>query len=391
MKSEGPPRVATPLGGGDLARKAVLIGAVIAGVIVLIAGLTLVLSPAEGGSGKGTTFLGSVMSKSGHHSHHSGRHHGKHHHKSSSKSDDSGDSGSNDDRGSSSGGDSSRSGSSSSDGGSGDSTGVSSDGTSSTSDISGTSGTNDGTSGTSTSGIATTLSCTKVVTSQASLQAAVSAAGPADVICMKNPVQSGSGVDSLGNSLGSVGNSLGSIGSTVGNATNDLKDTVSGAASKILSGTPKQTVLHTTGYSFQDNQGGDNSKISCGIIHKTAGGAGTYDDPTTVAVPGHDGQNTETPCGTRIYVPKYQKYFIVEDTGATKYSDAHHIDIYVGGEGFSAADSKKCMNPVTTDGGSPVDATINPPPGLSVLPGPITENGGCNVADSGGGSSSGSN
>ncbi len=76
----------------------------------------------------------------------------------------------------------------------------------------------------------------------------------------------------------------------------------------------------------------------------------------------------------------YRRYFIVEDTGATKYSDAHHIDIYVGGEGTSAAASKKCMDPVTTNDGSPIPATINPPARMPVDLGPITGDQGCNVA-----------
>ena len=154
---------------------------------------------------------------------------------------------------------------------------------------------------------------------------------------------------------------------------------VAGAASKILTGAPKQIMLHTTGYSFQDNQGGDNATISCGILHKTAGGKGTYDDPTTVAVPGHAGQGTETPCGTRFYVPKYQKYFIVEDTGATKYDDAHHIDIYVGGQDGSKDASYKCQEAVTTEDGSPTPAIVNPPPGRPVRPGPIAQGGGCHL------------
>jgi 3D (Asp-Asp-Asp) domain-containing protein len=169
---------------------------------------------------------------------------------------------------------------------------------------------------------------------------------------------------------------------TAGDAASDAGGAVSGAASKILSGQPKQVTLRTTGYSFQDNQGGDNSTISCGVIHRNAGGSGTYADPITVAVPGHAGQGVETPCGTRIYVPAYQRYFLVEDTGATKF-DTPHIDIYVGGEATSADASKACMDPVTKSG---VPATLNPPPGLPVLAGPITGPGGkCEIPGSGGG------
>ncbi|WP_028937508.1 hypothetical protein [Pseudonocardia spinosispora] len=206
------------------------------------------------------------------------------------------------------------------------------------------------------SGASVSLPCSTLVTDESSLTEVLASAAPDAVICVRRKA-----------------------GSAAGH--------VLEGADKILTGAPKQTKLHTTGYSFQDNQGGDNATISCGTIHKTAGGTGTYDNPITVAVPGHAGQGVETPCGTRIYVPRYEKYFLVEDTGATKYSDAHHIDIYVGGEGTSASASKKCMDPVTTEDGSPVAATINPPSGLKVMPGPITHGGKCVV----GGSSSESN
>ena len=433
MKSAGQPRTSAR-DGNDLAGKAVSIGAVAAGVVVLITCIALVLSPTRGGDRAGLSYLGPQPAKSGHSSHSkggSGSKHGKHR-KGGGDSDDSsggaedhsdGDSASGDSSsgGSSSDGsssDNSSSGSSSSDGGgssSGGSTDSSEPGTSSVSGNvlgglpdtglgSGPSSggpnvaapSSGGSSGGST-GTATSLSCAKVVTDLASMQTAL-ATYPGQVICMQSqepgqsqtPSQTQPG-NNLGGTVGStLGNSAGNATDGLDNTANDLGKSVSGAASKVLTGAPKQTVLHTTGYSWQDNQGGNNATISCGVIHKTAGGDGTYDNPTTAAVPGHDGKGAQIPCGTRIYVPKYQKYFIVEDTGATKYTDADHIDIYVDGEGTTAAASQKCMDPVTTDGKPPVPAIINPPPGEHVLPGPITtKDGKCNVADAGGNSSGG--
>jgi hypothetical protein len=161
------------------------------------------------------------------------------------------------------------------------------------------------------------------------------------------------------------------------------KDLLSGGASKIPTGQPKTITLRTTGYSFQDNTPPNSNTISCPIIHKVASGTGTYDDPISVAVPGHAGQGVETPCGTRIYYKDFRFYGIVEDTGATKF-DTPHTDIYVDGRGFSKSQSDKCMDPVTKDS---VSAIINPPPNLPVrTPGPITEGGSCNV----GGGSTGS-
>jgi len=186
-------------------------------------------------------------------------------------------------------------------------------------------------------------------------------------------------------SCGLLDQAVSSSGTAAGDTGQVAKDVIPGSLTKILrSGQPKQITLHTTGYSFQDNQGGNNSTISCGTIHKNAGGDGTYNDPITAAVPGHAGQGTQIPCGTEIYVPGYQRYIIVEDTGATKYTDAEHTDIYVGGEGTSAAASKKCMDPVTTADGHPIPAIENPPPNEPVDAGPITEPGGqCQVPHGG--------
>ena len=43
-------------------------------------------------------------------------------------------------------------------------------------------------------------------------------------------------------------------------------------------------------------------------IHQSAGGSGTHADPITYA-----GATAATPKGSIIYVPKYKKYFVMED------------------------------------------------------------------------------
>ena len=368
-------RVAGPAGG--LAGRAVVAGT-LAVAVALVAVLVCTLGP--GGSTRG--FFGPLVSKSGR-SHHAGKSDGGSGGDDSSddsggdSSDDSGDGdsgGGDSDSGGSGGGDSSDGGGDAggrSDGG-GDSGGGGSGGglLPGGSDLGlgpGVGGLLSG--GSSGSGVPARCTVTWTDPSMVSHVGQELSAQPDATICFRRPGSFGSG----------GGGDLGSVGSALGDTARDGVGAVSGAASKILTGPPKQIMLHTTGYSFQDNQGGNNATISCGILHKTAGGKGTYDDPITVAVPGHAGQGTETPCGTRFYVPKYQKYFIVEDTGATKYDDAHHIDIYVGGEGGSASASQKCMDPVTTNDGSPVPAIINPPPGRPVRPGAITQGSACNV------------
>lgn len=148
----------------------------------------------------------------------------------------------------------------------------------------------------------------------------------------------------------------------------------SAAGGVVATGTAQSTTISLTGYSFQDNQGGNNATICCGVIHKTAGGIGTYADPTTVAVPGSGGQGMETSAGTRAYLPTVHKYVIVEDSGASK-EGTRHFDMYVGGQGTSKAASDACMDKITAS----VPAQLNPPTGLLVHPGAITTSSGCNL------------
>jgi hypothetical protein len=57
-----------------------------------------------------------------------------------------------------------------------------------------------------------------------------------------------------------------------------------------------------TGYSFQDNTPPSSAIVIAPILHKTAGGTGTYANPITVAVPGHasDGDMAEAPAHRSI-------------------------------------------------------------------------------------------
>jgi hypothetical protein len=186
-------------------------------------------------------------------------------------------------------------------------------------------------------------------------------------------------LDSLGSSISNTPGSIGSgAGSAVGGAVND-KDVIPDSVGKILAGSPRQIRLRTTGYSFQDNTPPNSNTISCPTLHRAASGVGTYDDPITVAVPGHAGHGAEIPCGTRIYYPDFRFYGIVEDTGATKFSTSH-TDIWVDGRGYSKSQSDACMNPVTK---SSVTAILNPPPNLPVrAAGPITQGHSCDVGSS---------
>ena len=53
----------------------------------------------------------------------------------------------------------------------------------------------------------------------------------------------------------------------------------------------------------------------------------------------------ETAAGTRIYIAKLKRYFIVEDSGAS--GSGNRFDVYVDGKDFPKSASDKCMNQLT--------------------------------------------
>lgn len=74
---------------------------------------------------------------------------------------------------------------------------------------------------------------------------------------------------------------------------------------------------YVTAYTWYDNTPNGSARISHPVLHQQAGGAGSYDDPVTVAV-GHSkatGRDVlDWAPGTRFYFPRLQVYGIVEDT-----------------------------------------------------------------------------
>lgn len=146
------------------------------------------------------------------------------------------------------------------------------------------------------------------------------------------------------------------------------------AGGVVLDGSAKTISAELTGYSYQDNTPPGSADICCPVIHQKAGGTGTYEDPITTAVPGSGGQGMETPTGTRLYVEKLKRYFIVEDSGATG-TGKTRFDLWVGGQGFSKSDSDACMNSLTGD----AEVILNPAAGLAVTVGELTVSGGCKI------------
>lgn len=146
-----------------------------------------------------------------------------------------------------------------------------------------------------------------------------------------------------------------------------------------------------TGYSVFDNTPPVSVAISHPSVHRTAGGTGTYEDPTTIAV-GHSlatGEDVlDYPTGTRMYLPHLRRYGVVEDTcgdGPTPQDGPCHdlaeapqgattwLDVWIDGGGTTAEDAVACARQVT----GLVTVVVEPRPDLAVDPGPILTPDGC--------------
>lgn len=135
-----------------------------------------------------------------------------------------------------------------------------------------------------------------------------------------------------------------------------------------------------TFYGWPDNSPPGN-RIAHGVIHKHAGGDGTYCNPTTFATERKNNQSI--PYGIKIYVPFLQQYFIREDlcaaSGPKKGSGSNGckglwFDLWIGGNGQSKAHAViKCERTLTPAG--KVNVILYPDSGLPVAnPGPIYVN-----------------
>jgi hypothetical protein len=140
------------------------------------------------------------------------------------------------------------------------------------------------------------------------------------------------------------------------------------SASAAYAATTQQTFL--TFYGWWDNTppGGD---IAYPQIHNTAGGAGTYADPITFAT-----SSDELSPGTKVWVPRVNKYFIMEDScqeceedwsghGPNGGPGLRHIDLWLGGRGGNPMAAIDCEDALTNynANGTPVmePVVVNPP------------------------------
>lgn len=157
--------------------------------------------------------------------------------------------------------------------------------------------------------------------------------------------------------------------------------------------------VYTTAYTWYDNTPPRSVAVDYPVLHKTAGGAGTYADPVTIAV-GHSlatGKDVlDYPAGTRIYLPDVRRYFIVEDScgdgndpqdgpchqGANVAGSGSTIwlDLWIGGQGATPATMRSCASRITDGNGKLHTAVFNPAPDYVVAPGVgVYHDGTCDV------------
>lgn len=150
----------------------------------------------------------------------------------------------------------------------------------------------------------------------------------------------------------------------------------------------QQMQVYLTGYSYWDNTPPGSAQIARPVIHRSAGGTGTYTDPVTLAV-GHVKTGSRSAMdfqtGTRFYIERLRKYAIVEDLCGdgnrpqdgpchSGYNGRPWIDIYVGGRNSDKSYTNNCTYRIT----GLQNVILNPAPGHPVNSGEITA-GGCQV------------
>ena len=130
----------------------------------------------------------------------------------------------------------------------------------------------------------------------------------------------------------------------------------------------QQTFL--TFYGFFDNTP-PSADIAFPKIHKTAGGKGTFADPITFAT-----SSAELKPGTKVFVPRVGKYFIMEDDctecgldwkghGPDGGPRLRHIDLWLDGRGgseFAAIDCEDALTKSNPDGTAFLEPVIANPP-----------------------------
>jgi hypothetical protein len=160
---------------------------------------------------------------------------------------------------------------------------------------------------------------------------------------------------------------------------------VSGSASSphgcyVTTIAPANVSATITFYGWPDNDP-PGKAIAHPVIHKRAGGDGTYCNPTTFAT--ERSNNAQIPYGTKLYVPFLKHYFVREDDCAPSGPPVGSgnngcyklwFDLWIGGNGQSKTQAVVNCEDSMTPGGK-VTVIVNPNAGEPVAhAGPIYRN-----------------
>jgi hypothetical protein len=168
---------------------------------------------------------------------------------------------------------------------------------------------------------------------------------------------------------------------TVGCSGEDVTPSASAAAPgpvrRSAAAAPGDTgvvIVTVTFYAGRDNSPpGSNEIAHPNGRHAVAGGTGTYEDPTTLAT-----DPRELPVGSLVYYAPLQRYFVMEDDCETCIAEwgadrTAHLDLWVSASNDPAV--LPCEEALTPAG--PVPVEVNPPPGRTVDPRPLFDDGRC--------------
>jgi hypothetical protein len=130
---------------------------------------------------------------------------------------------------------------------------------------------------------------------------------------------------------------------------------------------------YLTAYSYYDNNPPGSAAISHPVIHRQAGGKGTFANPITVAVANGSNGGLQFAPGTKFYVPNLRAYFIAEDTIGGASGSRVHLDLWAGGQSSSRSAADRCMSHVTGN----YLVIRNPARNYAVVSGPLSANDRC--------------
>src|SRR4051794_30955440 len=130
--------------------------------------------------------------------------------------------------------------------------------------------------------------------------------------------------------------------------------------------TEKTVNAKVTMYGYPDNDPPFSATIAHPVIHQTASGTGTFEDPITFATDPRD-----IPYGTKIYVPYLQKYFINEDLcadAASSKSDGLHVDLWAGGSKATNVNALLAVEDANTRQSAQIILNAEPGHAVNVTP-----------------------